>query len=102
VGDPVGHDSLVAQLGAVEQFADLGDARVAEIAVEVPRERPQKRDAFESEQVRQRVLVDHHKTVTSTSIHRDEVNRRLCPSNPGEPVRHARQPPDLPPSERAS
>jgi hypothetical protein len=73
VGDPVGHDSLVAQLGAVEQFADLGDARVAEIAVEVPRERPQKRDAFESEQVPQRVLVDHHKTVTSTSIHRDEV-----------------------------
>lgn len=53
------HPGVGGERRVVEQSAHLGEARLHEVLVEVAGPSAQQRDALESEQVGQRVLVDH-------------------------------------------
>jgi len=57
--DPLGQHAAAAQLLVIEQPPDLGQPGIGEGAVVIPGPGVQQRDAFEAEQIGERVLIDH-------------------------------------------
>jgi Short C-terminal domain len=57
--DRAGHRPVAELVGGVKQLADLGDPGLGELAVVLPVECAQERDALEPEQIRHRMLVHH-------------------------------------------
>jgi len=57
--DLLGEHTTAAQLLVIEQPPDLGQPGFSECAVVISSPGVKQRDAFESEQIGQRVLVDH-------------------------------------------
>ena len=55
----LGEHAAVPQLLVIQQPPDLGQPGLGEFAVVVPGPGVQQRDAFEAEQVGERVLIDH-------------------------------------------
>ena len=57
--DALGEHAAVPQLLVIQQPPDLSQPGIDEFAVVVPGPGVQQRDAFEAEQIGQRVLIDH-------------------------------------------
>jgi len=67
------HPVVVRQPLVVDQPADLGQPGQDEVLVVVAGPRPQQRDAFEPQQVRQWMLVDHSPTLTAYRRHHHAI-----------------------------